>query len=529
MQSAVDALARRVKAPARADDYSPPSFAAAVKREAAELGADEVLVDLWERDHTAWKEDPTEIADRLGWLDVPELMSGRCDDILEVARRARTDVECIVLCGMGGSSLAPQTFHAVLGGALPLVVCDTTDPDYISSLTSRLDFDKTLFVVASKSGTTVETRSHLEYFWSKCPRSDRFVAITDPGTELAAVASERGFLRCFENPPDIGGRFSALSYFGLVPAALAGVDIRVILDGGRVAAAESLPGVAPVDARAVRLAAAFGDGRLHGGRDKLTIALPPGLEAFGPWCEQLVAESTGKEGTGLLPVVGEALGAPDVYGNDRIFCAYTLGDDVRAPQLEALESSHPIAHVRLDDVKDIGAEMYRWEVAIAVVGYLLDINPFDQPDVEAAKQRAREALSGVGGPVDPGSAADLLQGVEPPRYIAIQAFIAPTEENDSRLEAVRLKLRDRFHVAVTSGFGPRFLHSTGQFHKGGPNTGLFLQVTGKHGVDVEIPGGRLTFGKLIDAQADGDLRALRDAGRAAARVDLADLERMAEG
>ena len=526
VKAAVDTLAARAKLPAYEDEYQPPNFAGAVKREGRDLATDDVLADVWDRDYTAWKDDPTEIADRLGWVDVPELMSQQLGDITEFARsaRAKGEVQRVVLCGMGGSSLAPQTFHRVLGGGLPLTVCDTTDPDFIASLTASLDFDKTLFVIASKSGTTVETRSHMEYFWSKCPRPDRFVAITDPGTELAKTASERGFLRCFENPPDIGGRFSALSYFGLVPAAIAAVDITGVLDGARREMLRNGPGVAAPDAIAVRLAAAFGGAKLHENRDKLTFALPASLEAFGPWCEQLVAESTGKEGTGLLPVVGERLGAPDVYGPDRIFAAYTLAGEERAVQLDLLKDTHPIVHVTTPSARAVGAEMYRWEMAIAVVGYLLDINPFDQPDVEAAKQLTREVLSGSVPRPDPGSASEVLASIEPPQYVAIQAFITPSGDNEKRLNAVRDRLRDTFKVAVTVGFGPRFLHSTGQFHKGGPNTGVFLQVTGSHDTDVEIPGMGSTFGKLIDAQADGDLQALRDKGRAAARVSLEQLE-----
>ena len=526
VRGAMDALAARAKLPAYEDEYAPPAFAVAVKREARDLQTDDILSDVWERDHTAWKDDPTEIADRLGWVDVPEMMSQQLGDITEFGRsaRAKGDVQHVVLCGMGGSSLAPQTFHRVLGGGLPLTVCDTTDPDFIAALTTSLDLEKSLFIVASKSGTTVETKSHLEYFWSKCPRPDRFVAITDPGTELAKTASERGFLRCFENPADIGGRFSALSYFGLVPAAVAAVDVNGILEGARREMLRNGPGVAPPDSPAVRLAAAFGEAKLNENRDKLTIALPPALEAFGPWCEQLVAESTGKEGTGLLPVVGERLGAPDVYGPDRIFAAYTMAGSERAVQLDALQETHPVAFVTTPNAIAVGAEMYRWEMAIAVVGYLLDINPFDQPDVEAAKQRTREVLSGSASAPDRGSATELLASLEPPKYIAIQAFITPSDENEKRLNAVRDKLRDRFKVAVTVGFGPRFLHSTGQFHKGGPNTGVFLQVTGPHNEQVDIPGMGMSFARLIDAQADGDLQALRDKGRAAARVTLHELE-----
>jgi glucose-6-phosphate isomerase len=458
-------------------------------------------------------------------------MARELPDIQEFARKARAggDVQHIVLCGMGGSSLAPQTFRSALGGGLPLTVCDTTDPDYIAALTSSIDFDHTMFVVASKSGTTIETRAHLEYFWTKCQRPDRFVAITDPGTPLAALARERGFQRVFENPPDIGGRFSALSYFGLVPAALAGVDIAALVDGGRRGMARNSAGVAPPDAPGVRLGAAIAETKLTERRDKLTFVLPGPLSAFGPWCEQLVAESTGKEGTGIVPVVGEELGSPDVYGDDRLFCVYTIGSDPRPAQLEAIETDHPVVCITVPDAKALGAEVYRWEMAIAIVGYLLDINPFDQPDVEAAKRRTQEVLSGSATRPDPGSAADLLAGLEPPRYVALQAFLTPSDENAKRLETVRARLREKYRVAVTAGFGPRFLHSTGQLHKGGPDTGINLQVIGPHTTDVPIPGMDFSFGRLIDAQADGDLQALRDAGRGAARLTLDELEKLCAG
>jgi hypothetical protein len=261
--------------------------------------------------------------------------------------------------------------------------------------------------------------------------------------------------------------------------------------------------------------------------------LPKSIVSFGPWVEQLLAESTGKKGTGILPVVGEALAAPVAYGDDRVFCVYTVGDEPPPPGLEALEEEHPIVRIRIASPRTIGAEVYRWEMATAILGYLLDVNPFDQPDVESAKQRARTILSGdalsagAGSQPEAGSASELLSSLAPPRYVAIQAFLAPTADNARRLEAVRTKIRDRHRVAVTVGFGPRFLHSTGQFHKGGTNTGAFLQVTGAHASDLEVPGMGFSFGTLIDAQADGDLTALREAGRQAARVTLEDLEAMA--
>jgi glucose-6-phosphate isomerase len=527
---AAERLAVRAERPVREDAYMPASYAQAVLRECAELRGDEVLEDVWSRDHTIWKDDPTEIANRLGWLDAPEHFHAQARDLSEFARKARAggDIARVVVCGMGGSVFACEMFDRVLGGGIPLTVLDSTHPDHIAAVTASLDLEHTLFVVSSKSGTTVETRSHLEHFWSLVGRGDRFVAVTDPGSELASLARERGFLRVFENPPEIGGRFSGLSYFGLVPAALSGVDIEAVLAGARRAMAHNGAGVAEPFAPGVRLGAALAEAAMGERRDKLTFVLPPQLDSFGVWVEQMLAESLGKEGKGIVPVLGEPFGAHESYGPDRVFCMYSLGDDAEPPQVEALEGEHPFARIRIEDAKSLGAEMYRWEVATAIVGYLLDINPFDQPDVEAAKQRAREALSRP--PTErpeTGSAAEVLDGLEPPRYLALQAFLPPTDDNARRLEVARGRFRDRFKVPVTVGFGPRFLHSTGQLHKGGPNTGSFLQVTGEHSTDIDVPGMGFTFGRLIDAQADGDLAALRDVGRAVARISLDELERLA--
>ncbi|MGH2760325.1 MAG: hypothetical protein ACRDKJ_12285 [Actinomycetota bacterium] len=529
LKAAVAHLVTRAGRPVREDAYTSVSYAQAVLRECAELRGDEVLEDVWARDHTIWKDDPTEIADRLGWLDAPEHFHDQAAQVSEFARKARAggDIAHVVVCGMGGSVFACEMFGRVLGGGIPLTVLDSTHPDHIAAVTSSIDLQRTLFVVSSKSGTTVETRSHLEYFWSLVGRGDRFVAVTDPGTELGDLARERGFLRVFENLPEIGGRFSGLSYFGLVPAALSGVDIDGVLAGARRAMTHNGPGVAEPFAPGVRLGAALGEAAMGEGRDKLTFVLPAQLDSFGVWVEQMLAESLGKEGKGIVPVLGEPLGSPEAYGSDRVFCVYSLGEEGEPPQLEALEGEHPFIRIRVADAKGLGAEMYRWEVATAMVGYLLDINPFDQPDVEAAKQRAREALSRPATEhPDPGSATEVLDGLEPPRYLCLQAFLPPTEDNSRRLEAARARLRDRYGIPVTAGFGPRFLHSTGQLHKGGPDTGAFLQVSGERSTDVEVPGTGYTFGRLIDAQADGDLQALRDVGRAVARVSLADLDRL---
>jgi glucose-6-phosphate isomerase len=528
LTAALERLTARAKRGETDDTFTPEYVARNVYAECAELQEDELLEDIWARDHTVWNEDPSDVADRLGWLDVAERMHDEAKDIASFAGRTRkaVDAKHVVLLGMGGSSLGAETFARMLSPGLPLTVLDTTHPDHIAAVTSQLDLARTIFVVGSKSGTTIETRAHLEYFWSIAgdDAAARFVAITDPGSELAALATERNFARVFENPPDIGGRYSALSYFGLVPAALAGVDVEPVIASARRAMVANAPGVNASDAPAARLAAAIAECARKDGRDKLTLVGSAAMGPLGPWIEQLIAESTGKDGKGVLPVVGEPLGSPDVYGGDRIFVVYSVSGEDLPPQLEALED-HPVVRIRVGDVRGVGAEMFRWELATAIVGYELDINPFDQPDVEAAKVRAREALRGVVGP-DAGDARPMLEGLEPPRYIAIQAFIPPTDDNARRIEAVRVKLRDRYRVAVTTGFGPRFLHSTGQYHKGGPASGVFLQVTDTPTTDIDVPGMDLSFGKLIAAQADGDLKALRDLGRDAARLSLDELERL---
>jgi glucose-6-phosphate isomerase len=528
--AAAERLTARAKQPPHDTTFSPDLYAGSVNAELNELEEDEVLEDVWARDHTIWKEDPTDIADRLGWLDVVERMWDERKQIAEFARRTRSSCEAkhIVLLGMGGSSLGAETLVSSLAASIPLTVLDTTHPDHVESVRSSLDLDHTIFVVGSKSGTTIETRAHLEYFWSLVPRGDRFVAITDPGSELAKLASDRGFTRVFENPPDIGGRYSVLSYFGLIPAALCGVDIDPVLSSARRAMVHNAPGAYAPDASGTRLGAALAQGLRTESRDKLTLFFPPQVASLGDWIEQLIAESTGKEQTGMLPVVGEPFASPEFYGDDRVLCLYTLAGEAIPPQLEALEDQ-PLIRIALRDVRDLGAEFYRWEMATAILGYLLDINPFDQPDVEAAKVRAREALTGAAGSrPDAGDARSLLTDIAPPSYVAIQAFVAPTPENAAKLEAVRVRLRDRYKVATTLGFGPRYLHSTGQFHKGGPATGVFLQVTDERTTDIEVPGLGFSFGKLIDAQADGDLLALRDLGRGVARVSLASIEAISQ-
>ena len=485
------------------------------------LDRERVIERIWRKDHTVWKDDPTEIADRLGWLTVADLMHERIGELEAFAATASADgLRTAVLLGMGGSSLAPEVFMSTFGaadGALELIVLDTTHPATVRRVTSELDLDATLFVVASKSGTTTETLSHLAHLWELVPRGDAFMAITDPDTPLGATARERGFRTVFENPPDIGGRYSALSYFGLVPAALIGAPLHALLDASEEMACASERTLAADQIPAALLGALVGEGALAG-RDKLTLLLPDEVASFGSWVEQLIAESTGKQDRGVVPIVGEPLGDPDVYGDDRVFVA--VGEHEGLVALEG--RGDPVLRWSLERREDLGGEFFQWELATAMAGHVLAINPFDQPNVQEAKDATKEILA-AGAVEDPGfdDLEATLKEIRPGDYVAIQAYLDRTSETEDALQRARVAIRDRFRVATTVGFGPRFLHSTGQLHKGGADNGVFLQVVDDgRDTDVPIPGQSYSFGTLIDAQALGDLRALRARGRRVARVRL---------
>jgi glucose-6-phosphate isomerase len=444
----------------------------------------ELVERVWARDATLWTGADE---DRwLGWLDEPKRMQERVVEVGEFAEEARTRFETFVLLGMGGSSLAPEVLKRTFGSQ-GFHVLDTTHPAMIRHAEKLLDLDRTLFVVSSKSGTTLETLSHFEYFREKTGGDGaRFAAITDPGSPLEEVAAERG-MRVFAGEPTIGGRYSALSPFGIVPAALMGIDVERLLRGGEEMAdacrGESSAGLA--------LGLQLGEGWREG-RDK--VCMPDTDGRFGLWAEQLIAESTGKRGKGLVPAPGEPPEGPDRQAAD----------------------------VRLDVPYGIGAEFFRWEFAVAVAGSILGINPFDQPDVQAAKDKTKEVLASAEEPaVEPqGSLDDLLAQAEPPSYIAIQAFIDPAREQE--LEPLAARARETGCV-VTQGLGPRYLHSTGQLHKGGPPTGLFVQVVDDPGDELPIPGRDFGFRRLIRAQAEGDFRSLQERGRTIVRVRLEDL------
>ena len=505
-----------------------PEFDRAVDRRTRWLRDNDVVRRIWEKDHTVWSDDPSEITDRLGWLTVPEAMLGRVPELKRFAEECASDgLTTAVLAGMGGSSLAPEvlrTTFSVAPGMLDVIVLDTTHPDQILAVERSLDFDKTLFLVSSKSGTTTETNSHFAYFWEKVRDGSRFFAITDPGTPLEKLAGEHGFRRTFLNPPDIGGRYSALSYFGLVPGALIGADLEALLERaiGMAAACRKRPG--RTHNPGAGLGAVIGEAALAS-RDKLTLVLPEETRSFGYWVEQLLAESTGKDGKGVVPVEGEDIGSPSVYGDDRLFVVFGPGgvwNETMGPHKDA---GHAATYYPSIVAVGLGAAFFLWEFATAVAGAVIGIHPFDQPNVQEAKDATEKVLtSGEEGDARVGDLQAVLAEVRPGDYVAIQAFLPRNDDTEQRLRDVRMKLRDQLKVATTVGFGPRFLHSTGQLHKGGPNTGVFIQVVERPDEDIPIPGKPYSFGQLITAQAEGDLRSLQSHGRRVARVGLGDLD-----
>lgn len=495
-----------------------------LQRILGDLGDRDAVGRLWASDHLLWSADPTEISDRLGWLHVAGEMVGALEELQAVTASCLGDgYTDVVVMGMGGSSLFPEVLARSFPAAdrgMRLHVLDSTDPAAVARVAAHLDPATTLYVASSKSGSTIETRSHLEFFWDRVGDPAHFAVVTDPGSELGALARERGFRHVFENRPDIGGRYSALSYFGLAPAALAGLD-WIALARGAVDVAPQLQSPDPERNVGLLLGAALA-AAVQVGRDKVTLLIDPRIDSFGLWLEQLLAESTGKQGTGVIPVADEPLGPVDVYGDDRFFVA--IGDVEHPVGLEALaDAGHPVLALDLDGPLDLGAQCLTWEVATALCGAVLAINPFDQPNVAEAKAATNDVLAS--GNVDlPATTLDqVLDQVAPGDYLSLQAYIDPEDDDVSRLQEVRLALRDELIVATTFGLGPRFLHSTGQLHKGGPPTGVFLQVVGDDPSDARIPGRDFTFSQLKHAQADGDLLTLQRHGLRAARVTLAEL------
>jgi transaldolase / glucose-6-phosphate isomerase len=436
--------------------------------------------------------------------------------------------EYAVLLGMGGSSLGPEVIRRSFGripGGLELHVLDSTDPGFILDTERAIDIDKTIFIVSSKSGGTLETLSHMRHFYERAGRNgNQFVAVTDPGSPLVEMARERGFRRVFEADPEIGGRYSVLSHFGMVPAVLAGVNIEAMLQSAQVAEQNCANFDSSENNSGLWLGVVMGQLALLG-RDKATFVVSPPIESFGLWVEQLIAESTGKQGKGILPVAGEPLGEPDQYGDDRVFIYLRNADEPDEEldkKIDALgRAGQPTLKLDAHGAADLGRIFFFSEFAVALAGHVLGINPFDQPNVQEAKDKTNEVLAGGELPSpDPGDARELLAQAAPPHYVAIMGYVEPSDEFDAAVTELREAIRAKSKATTTFGYGPRFLHSTGQLHKGGPPTGLFLQLIHDGEDDVEIPEAGYTFGHLKNAQAIGDLLTLRDHGLPAVQVRL---------
>jgi transaldolase/glucose-6-phosphate isomerase len=535
----------------------------------ASLEANDFLAKLWRHDPSPWSSDPHHaeiIKNALGWLHFPAIVHAHAAELATLAKECAKTFTHVVVLGMGGSSLAPDVLRVTFGkiaGYPELHVLDSSDPEQIRTLEAALDIKSTLFIVSSKSGTTTEPEAFFRYFYGLVQKTigndaagKHFIAITDPGTQLGTEAREANFLRTFENDPEIGGRYSALSYFGMLPAALAGYDIATILDRGLGTLQANSRTTKPHDAPAVRFGAAIGT-LAKAGHDKLTIVTHPKMSAFGTWAEQLIAESTGKSGTGIIPIEGETLGEPLSYGEDRVFVYVGAGlpdaDETTEHRLATLEAAgHPVIRLRMNDVLDIGEQFALWEVATATAGAIIGIDAFDQPNVQESKDNTKRILAdfrsnGTFGEPTPtletpsanliplagsktiafsgddleGALAKIVAQIKPGDYVAFTAYIERDAEHEAALHAIRIAVRDALKVATTVGFGPRFLHSTGQLHKGGPNSGVFFQLTTDTPAadDLAIPG-MTSFGTLLRAQALGDFESLDKRDRRGTRIHL---------
>lgn len=541
------------------------SYAEPVKKALEQADKESWIRRTWQKDASLWKDDAEHqkiIRNALGWVTVVDQLVEHADELAAFSERVRNDgFTHAVLLGMGGSSLCPEVFRRTFGqieGFPTLHVLDSTDPATVKSFEERVDLAHTMFIVASKSGTTTEPLMFYKYFFNRMRelKGDRagenFVAITDPGTLMEAMAKGDNFRRIFLNPADIGGRYSALSFFGMVPASLQGFDFKALLDRAERVMHACAPAVPTADNPAARLGTILGT-LANAGRDKLTLSTSHDISSLGLWIEQLIAESTGKEGKGIIPIAGETLGAPSVYSNDRMFVHISVGpiDADTEGKLKALEAAgHPVVRRTLNDTLDLGEEFYVWELATAVAGKILGINPFDQPNVQESKDNTKRLLEeykkngalpaqelgteGQGLKVfcESETSAELgelpldqfitahLKRAGAGDYVALLDYIQETAEHDKLIQAIRTHLRDAQRVATTTGYGPRFLHSTGQLHKGGPASGVFVQVTADNAVDVPLPNEPFTFGTLKEAQALGDFQSLASRHRRAIRVHL---------
>ena len=544
----------------------PEALSAAVKATTAEWQSASKMQRLWQRDATLWT--GSDEANWLGWLDIVDEQIAQHDQLSKLAKEVQQrGFQHVLLLGMGGSSLCPEVLRMTFGRSTHfpnLHVLDSTDPAQVKAFEHQIDIPKTLFVVSSKSGSTLEPNIFKQYFFERTKQAvgvtkagSHFIAITDPGSKMQQVAETDRFLHVFFGRPSIGGRYSALSNFGMVPAAAMGLDTRRFLDRAAEMAQACGPSVAVAENPGAVLGIILGTAA-NAGRDKATLITSPGIADLGAWLEQLIAESTGKIGKGIIPVDREHLGTPDVYGNDRIFVYVRLetgADADREAKIAALkQAGHPVVTITMPDIYDLGAEFFRWEISTAVAGSILGINPFNQPDVEASKVATRNLTSeyektgslpaekpvfedaGVKLFTDDKNATALaktvsdqslagylkahLARIKAGDYFAVLAYVQMNSENEQGLQAVRHAVRDKKRVATCLGFGPRFLHSTGQAYKGGPNSGVFLQVTCDDSVALPVPGQKYTFGIVKAAQARGDFQVLAERGRRALRVHL---------
>jgi glucose-6-phosphate isomerase len=542
----------------------PQELRGAVDLAAADWSANHKVDRFWQKDPTLWTRDGEE--NWLGWIDIVERQQKELGPLAELAADVQTGgFKSVLLLGMGGSSLCPEVLSETFGqqtGFPALHIVDSTDPAQVKAARDKVDLKETLVVVASKSGSTLEPNILKQYFFDEMKfavgdeeAGSHFVAITDPGSKMEQVAKADGFRYIFYGDPKIGGRFSALSNFGMVAATVAGLDAGKLLEEAAKAVASAK--LASAENPAVELGLILGSAA-NAGRDKITIFTSPEIYDLGAWMEQLIAESTGKLGKGITPVDREAIAEPGAYGSDRIFAYIRLAgtaDSSQDAKVAALEAAgHPVVHVEIADLYEIFGQFFSWEIATAVAGSVMGINPFNQPDVESAKIETRALTAAyeetgklperepvlVDGDIEiyateayaatlkAAAPAQTLAGllrahldqIHSGDYFAALAFLPMFPEYEAAIQGFRHKVRDRKHVATCLGFGPRFLHSTGQDYKGGPNTGVFLQITAGHAVDVDIPGQKLTFGVVIDAQAAGDLAVLESRGRRAVRVHL---------
>jgi len=510
------------------DDLEP-----AIAKRIAQAAEENIAARIWRKDDTVWgPAGQEEVSNRLGWLTILEPLHDAAPDLAAFARQAADDglTDCVLL-GMGGSSLAPEVFRQSFGeheGALKLHVLDSTDAGAIADVHEQINPERTLFLVSTKSGGTVETLSLFEYFWKLVPHGEHFVAITDPGSSLIELAEQHGFRRVFINDPNIGGRYSALSYFGLVPAALMGADVAAILDRAQVA--EQASNTHGTDAGNSGLWLGCTLGELgNQGRDKLTFLVSDPIASFGIWAEQLVAESLGKQGKGILPVADEPVGPAGVYGEDRVFVYLRPAEGDPDAELEArtqelIKAGHPVITLSVHGPQDLGRIFFFAEFAVAVAGWVIGVNPFDQPNVQEAKDATNKVLEADDTPdlpdATPQELKALLGDAAPPSFVAIMGYVAPSAGFDNAVHDLRAVIRDATKATTTFGYGPRFLHSTGQLHKGGPDTGRFLQLFHEAPPDLDIPGSEFTFEELKRAQADGDLQTLRAHGLPAQRLTL---------